>query len=146
MEESQKNQYLPMQSQGTVLLEICPPNPWPPDRHVRPAIVRVDRTLLAIEANEASKLIVILTPPGRAPLKLETCPVKFVNNGLFRLCVAWKNREVVVYGGGCCIASNDPKTDSDTTAEIELRQELPVLPPDLPEPLATDSAWEKVED
>jgi len=100
---------------------------------------------LAIEANEASKLIVILTPPGRAPLKLETCPLKFTNNGLFRLCVAWENREVVVYGGGSCIASNDPKTDPDITAEIELRQELPALPPDSPEPLETVSPWEKGE-
>jgi hypothetical protein len=120
---------------GTLLLELSPPFPWPPQQ----AILLGERIhtpdfAIGICALPIAGLEITCSMLGESAHVITTCPIAFSGEGKFRLAIAWEGWSIVVYAGGECIASEGRPTISVDHVEILLVPELPPLPADIPAP------------
>ncbi len=120
---------------GTLLLELSPPLPWPPNE-----ATLLDQTIhapdltLEIHALPNARFEIACSAPDETARVIATCPIAFTGEGRFRLAIAWDGWNIVVYAAGRCIGSYGRSTNPEENLEILLVPELPPLPAEISAP------------
>jgi hypothetical protein len=121
--------------QGTLVLELSPPLPWPPsETTLLDQEIHAPDLTFEMHALASARLEIACSVAGESPHVITTCPIAFSGAGKFRLAIAWEGWSIVVYAGGKCIGSEGRPTLPADDVEIPLVPELPPLPPDIPAP------------